>query len=135
LKESYLHGLLFLKYLRCRQGAFLEAYPYRISNMSKLKARCPKCQLKYSIEPSFYSSAMYVSYGVVTGVAIAVYVLTLLFEVNFEPTGILLSIILALILLMPYIGAVSKLIWAHLFFNYDATISQNIKLEKNDSRT
>tara|TARA_R110001632_G_scaffold194733_3_gene316189 strand:+ start:1262 stop:1522 length:261 start_codon:yes stop_codon:yes gene_type:complete len=78
---------------------------------------------------------MYVSYGVGAGVAIAVYVLTLLFGVDFGPTGILLSIILVLVLLMPYIGAVSKSIWDHWFFKYDATISQNIKLEKNDSRT
>jgi len=72
--------------------------------MNKVKARCPKCQLKYSIEPSFYSGAMYVSYGVGTGVAISVYVLTLLFELDLGPLGILLSIIIALILLMPYIG-------------------------------
>lgn len=130
-----MYSLLFLKCPRCRQGAFLEAHPYRISNMNKVMARCPKCQLKYSIEPSFYSGAMYVSYGVGTGVAISVYVLTLLFGLDLGPSGILLSIIIALILLMPYIGAVSKSIWAHLFFKYDATIAQNIKLDKNDTRT
>lgn len=133
MKSTYLYSLLFLKCPRCRQGEFLEAHPYHLSNMNKVKERCPKCKLKYSIEPSFYTGSMYVSYGVGIAVAVAAYVLTLLFGFNFGPTGILITIILALLVLMPYIGAVSKSIWAHFFFKYDENLAQKCKLNYNDS--
>ena len=120
--KSIVYSILFLKCPQCREGEFLEAHPYKLSNMNKVKKNCPKCQLKYSIEPSFYTGSMYVSYGVGIAVAVAVYVLTLIFGLGFGPTGILTSIVIALIFTMPYIGAVSKSIWAHFFFKYDPTI-------------
>ena len=94
--------------------------------MNKVKEKCPKCGLKYSIEPAFYTGSMYVSYGVGIAVAVAAYVLTLIFGFNFGPTGILLSIVFALVVTMPYIGAVSKSIWAHFFFKYNPTIAKQV---------
>ncbi len=120
--KSIIYSILFLKCPQCREGEFLEAHPYKLSNMNKVKKNCPKCQLKYSIEPSFYTGSMYVSYGVGIAVAVGVYVLTLIFGLDFGPTGILTSIVIALIITMPYIGAVSKSIWAHFFFKYDPSI-------------
>jgi len=100
--------------------------------MNKVKESCPKCGLKYSIEPAFYTGSMYVSYGVGIAVAVAVYVLILIFGLDFGPTAILLSIVAALVLTMPYIGAVSKSIWAHFFFKYNPEIAKKVN---NDSRT
>ena len=114
LKDN-LYSILFLKCPRCHKGEFLEANPYNIKNMNKVKSHCPNCGLKYSIEPSFYTGSMYVSYAVGVAVAVAAYVLSLIFGCNFGPAGILISIIGALLILMPYIGAVSKSIWAHMF--------------------
>ncbi|MGJ8665870.1 MAG: DUF983 domain-containing protein [Patiriisocius sp.] len=99
--------------------------------MNKVKEYCPKCGLKYSIEPAFYTGAMYVSYAVGIAVAVAAYFLGLIFGFDFGPTGILLSIVGALVITMPYIGAVSKSIWAHFFFKYDSLIAKNVK---DDSR-
>ena len=131
MKRTYLYSLLFLKCPQCRHGEFLEANPYRLSNMNKVKEKCPKCGLKYSLEPAFYTGSMYVSYGVGIAVAVAAYVLTLIFGFDFGPSGILLSIVLALILTMPYIGAVSKSIWAHFFFKYNPEIAKKVS---NDTR-
>ncbi|GHC61916.1 DUF983 domain-containing protein [Ulvibacter litoralis] len=113
--KQTLYSILFLKCPRCHEGPFLEANPYHISKMNKVKSHCPNCNLKYSIEPSFYTGAMYVSYAVGVAVAVAAYVLLLIFGIDFGPTGIFLTIIGALLILMPYIGAVSKAIWAHIF--------------------
>lgn len=135
LGDSYVYSLLFLRCPRCRKGKFLEGHPYQLTNFNKVRERCPKCELKYSIEPSFYTGSMYVSYGVGIAVAVAVYVLTLIFGFDFGPTGILLSIIIALVITMPYIGAVSKSIWAHLFFKYDKNLAETIKNSENDTRT
>ncbi|WP_415371503.1 hypothetical protein [Patiriisocius sp. Uisw_047] len=76
------------------------------------------------MEPAFYTGAMYVSYGVGIAFAVATYLLTLIFGYDFGPTGILLSIIGVLLITMPYIGAVSKAIWAHFFFKYNPEIAK-----------
>lgn len=124
---SKLNSVLFLKCPRCHKGDFLAAHPYNLSNFNKVKERCPKCQLKYSMEPSFYYGSMYVSYAVGIAVAVAVFVLIKLFGLVMGPLGIFISIVVALIVLMPYIGAVSKSIWANIFFKYDASIAESIK--------
>ena len=77
VKGSKLYSIIFLKCPRCHTGEFLEANPYKLSNFNKVKERCPKCDLKYSIEPSFYTGSMYVSYGV--GIAVALSECTYLF--------------------------------------------------------
>jgi len=131
LTKTKIYSILFLKCPQCRKGKFLEAHPYKLSNMNKVKEACPKCGLKYSIEPAFYTGSMYVSYAVGVAVAIAAYLLSLIFGLHFGPIGILLSIVAVLLIAMPYIGAVSKSIWAHFFFKYNPEIA---KKTSNDSR-
>jgi len=125
-KGSKLYSILFLKCPRCQKGAFFEANPYKLSNFNKVKERCPKCELKYSIEPSFYTGSMYVSYGVGIAVAVAVYVLTVLFELNLNIKELFFLIVFTLVLAMPWIAAVSKSIWANLFFKYDKQLADQI---------
>ncbi len=126
-KGSKLYSILFLKCPRCHKGEFLEANPYRLSNFNKVKDRCPKCELKYSIEPSFYTGSMYVSYGVGIAVAVAVYILTSIFGLDVRISTLFILIVIALILTGPYIAAVSKSIWANIFFKYDKNIAEDIK--------
>lgn len=118
--------MLFLKCPRCHKGAFLEANPYRLRNFNKVKERCPKCALKYSIEPSFYTGSTYVSYAVGIAVAVAVYVWALLFGLELGIATLFALIVAALVLAMPWIAAVSKSIWAHLFFKYDSEIANKV---------
>lgn len=132
IHKSIITSILFLKCPQCRQGDFLEASPYKFSKMNKLHKNCPKCGLKYSLEPSFYTGSMYVSYGVGVAVAVAVYMVLLLLGLADDPLNIFLAILVTLVLTFPYIGAVSKSIWAHIFFDYDPVIAQKVK---NDPRT
>jgi len=127
MKESYLYSVLFLKCPRCRQGKFLEAHPYKISKMNHVRDRCPKCDLKYSIEPSFFTGSMYVSYGVGIAFAVATYVILLILGLADNPLTIFIAVVVILALTFPYIGAVSKAIWAHLFIKYDPVIAQQVK--------
>ncbi len=126
-KGSKLYSILFLKCPRCHKGSFLEANPYNLGKFNKVKKNCPKCGLKYSIEPSFYYGSMYVSYAVGIAVAVAIYVLTLVFGLDFGPLPLFVTIVIGLILAMPYIGAVSKSIWANFFFKYDKAMADTIK--------
>lgn len=125
-KGSKLYSIIFLSCPRCHKGKFFEANPYKLSNFNKVKERCPKCDLKYSIEPSFYTGSMYVSYAVGIAVAVATYVLILLFGLNLSLPTLFITIVVVLILTMPWIAAVSKSIWANMFFKYDNEIAQKI---------
>jgi uncharacterized protein (DUF983 family) len=126
-KGSKLYSILFLKCPRCHEGAFLQNHPYKLSSINKVREECPQCSLKYKIEPSFYYGSMYVSYAVGVAVAVAVYVLILLFGLDLGLAGIFGSIVGALVVLMPYIGAVSKSIWANFFFKYDGEVASKVK--------
>jgi len=126
-KGSKIYSILFLKCPRCHEGAFLENHPYNLSSMNSVRDTCPKCGLKYKMEPSFYFGSMYVSYGVGVALAVAVYVLMLLMGIDLGIAGIFGVIIATLVLLMPYIGAISKSIWANFFFKYDEGIAQKAK--------
>lgn len=75
---------------------------------------------------------MYVSYGVGIACAVATYVLLAIFDRASHPLTICISILVVLALSFPYIGAVSKALWAHLFFKYDANIAKKVM---NDTRT
>ncbi len=122
-----LKSVLFLKCPRCTEGKFLEKPPYSFST-NKVLDKCPRCKVNYHLETSFYTGSMYVSYAV--GVAIGVTVFVLSYVVIGWPTnplGIFGIIVLVLILLMPYISAVSKSIWAHFFIQYNKNLADKMK--------
>lgn len=79
------------------------------------------------MEPSFYYGSMYVSYAVGVAVAMAVYVLIYISGLDLGVGGIFGVIVAALVLLMPYIGAVSKSIWANFFFKYDEAVARKVR--------
>ncbi len=78
------------------------------------------------MEPSFYTESMYVSYGVGIAVAVAAYVLTLIFGLQLKVSTLFAVIFVSLILAMPWIAAVSKSIWANIFFKFDKKIAQEV---------
>ncbi len=127
MAHTAIYSALFLKCPRCRQGKLLEASPYKVSNFNKVRNRCPKCNLKYAIEPSFFYGSMYVSYGVGVAIAVATFMIMLILGVADNPLLIFVAIVLVLAISFPYIGAVSKSIWAHIFIKYDAEIAAKVK--------
>ena len=97
----------------------LVSQPYDLSKFNKIREHCSNCELKFKIEPSFFYGSMYVSYGVGVGISIALYLMQFLLELKLGMIQIFSLISVSLILLMPYINALSKVIWANLFFRYD----------------
>lgn len=96
------------------------ANPYRFSTMGEVKDKCEVCGLDLKPEPGFYYGAMYVSYAL--GVAVFV---TIWASCNwfFDNVGVWTQISLVLIALIglgPYLYALSKVIWANIFFSYKA---------------
>ncbi len=127
VKGGKLYSIIFLKCPRCHEGPFLRSHPYDLRNMNRVRESCPVCHLKYRIEPSFYYGSMYVSYGVGVALAIAVFLLILILGVSLSAGAIFGVIAGVLVLLMPWIGAVSKIIWANFFFKYDPESARKVQ--------
>ena len=120
-----LQSILLLKSPRCRKGNLLEAHPYKLSKFNKVNQSCNHCALQFKIEPSFFYGSMYVSYGLGEALSIAVYLLLLISGISSSLKFYFLIISGVLILLMPYINALSKVICAGFFFKFDSNYATN----------
>ena len=117
-KENKLNSIVNILCPQCHKGTFLEKAPYDFSEFTKVRSNCASCGLKYSLEPSFYFGSMFVSYAL--GVALMVGIIAASYwttgTFSFQNTFIVICIVL--MLLGPYINALSKIIWANIFFSY-----------------
>jgi len=114
-----IQSILFLKCPRCREGSLLVGHPYQVRNLNKVNESCSVCQLNFKIETGFFYGSMYVSYGLGVALSITVYIFLSLLGMVDKPLNIFFIICGTLIALMPYINALSKVIWAGLFLKYD----------------
>ncbi|WP_300664194.1 DUF983 domain-containing protein [Fluviicola sp.] len=132
-KGSKLNSVFKMKCPRCQEGEFFISHPYDMKNLGKIHSNCSKCGLKYEKEVGFYYGAMYASYAL--GVALFV---TCWVSFNFffpgAGTWTQIAIISGLsIFLSPYLYALSKIIWANLFFSYDPDAIKNYQSSKGST--
>jgi len=91
---------------------------YKPSETLKMHDRCPHCDTKFKIEPSFFYGAMYVSYAVGVAIGVAAFIIAYLF-IGLDRFYTFLAIVAALIVLLPVILILSRNIWINFFFNFD----------------
>ena len=122
LKKTKLYSILNFKCPRCHKGEFLECRNvYNLKKAGNLREKCDCCDLKYSREPGFYFGAMFVSYALGVALFVTTWVATAVLYPQYS-AELLLGIIIALIITLgPYLYALSKIIWANLFFHYEGT--------------
>jgi len=126
-KGTKLYSILTLKCPRCHEGSFYKGHPYRYSAMGRVEDHCEKCDLKYNIEPSFFQGSYYVVYALGVALLVTVAVLVFLFYPEAGPLDYLLSIIVSLLILSPWLYALSKIIWINFFIKYDKNILKKSK--------
>ena len=118
-KGSKLNSILTGTCPRCQnESMYLDKNPLHFSKLIKMNERCSHCDLKYEIEPSFFYGAMYVSYGLNVGLSIATFVISyLIFKSSIKTSFI--SILVANILLFPFVLRWSRNIYINMFVSYD----------------
>jgi len=124
-KGSKAYSVLKMKCPNCQEGNFFEGHPYKYSTMGQVKEQCPECNIKYSIEPGFYQGSYYVTYGLSVGLFIVVWALMSIFMPESGPIMLIVVITLSLLGLSPLLYALSKIIWANVFFNYSKDLPDN----------
>ncbi len=115
-----LYSIFKFKCPRCHKGEFLvEKNPYKFKHLGEVKECCSNCKLRYSPEVGFYYGAMYVSYALGIALFVSIWVaLTVLYH-NYTSIFLISLLFISLIVLGPYLYALSKIIWANLFFHYE----------------
>lgn len=119
LKGNKLYSILTGACPVCHEESmYKEKNPYKVSAIFDMHERCPNCNTKFKIEPSFFFGAMYVSYGVGIAFAVAAFILSYFV---FKATLLIsfLIIVATLFVFLPVIVRLSRNIWVNFFFSYD----------------
>lgn len=118
-KATKLYSIVKFKCPYCHEGAFFVSHPYDLSRAGDLHPACPRCGRKYSIEPGFYYGAMYVAYAIGVAMCVSVWVAMMVLAPRL---GILPQILIISGVMLfggPFFYALSKIIWANMFFTYE----------------
>lgn len=95
-------------------------YPlWKVTKFDQMHKYCPECGLRFEREPGFFIGAMYVSYGLTTGIILATaMVLFYLFD---DPSPfVYIGVSIALIVIsVPFTFRASRVLYIHLFSGVD----------------
>ena len=125
-KGSKLNSILSGCCPKCHEeNMFIDKNPYHLANVYKMHEKCSHCGTKYSIEPSFFYGAMYVSYGLGVALAVAAFIISfLIFESSLKNSFI--AIVVSLVIFMPVIMRLSRNIWINMFITYDKNWNEKL---------
>ncbi len=116
-KGSKLYSVLHGVCPRCQESKIFKYHPYKSIDFTQMHKRCSHCGQSFEPEPDFYQGAMYVSYGLSTGLFLTVgAVMLFLLEIEIWITFITIGVIA--IVLLPVIFRVSRIAWLNLFVKY-----------------
>jgi uncharacterized protein (DUF983 family) len=118
LKGSKLYSILHLKCPFCHEGEFFLSHPYDLKHAGDLHEACPICHRKYEKEPGFYYGAMFVSYAIGIAFSLACFGITWWIAPHLSIWGFMIVVVGLMVLAAPYLYALSKIMWANMFFSY-----------------
>ena len=120
-KGSKFYSVFHNKCPQCQAGNFFQ-FPVSLNFKKNLKIyeNCDSCGLKYMIEPSFFYGAMYVSYALTVGLAIAIFILGYILNLSLITSFI--AILVILLGLTPVTMRISRLIYINMFVHFKEKI-------------
>ncbi|WP_092894825.1 DUF983 domain-containing protein [Algoriphagus aquimarinus] len=79
---------------------------------------CAHCEQSFEPEPGYYFGAMFISYGINTGIFIAAWIALTVIKPDYSLTLLLTLLGVAAIVFLPFIYRVSRSIWIAIFIPY-----------------
>lgn len=117
--SNKLKSIFGMKCPACLKGdLFVTKNPYRIKGLYTMPENCSCCGEKFTPEPGFYFGAMYVSYGITVGMAVAIMVSNNVFNWNMSIFNKVLLIGSCIFLSIPMLFRISRSIWINIFVAY-----------------
>ncbi|AWI26083.1 DUF983 domain-containing protein [Flavobacterium pallidum] len=108
---------------KCQAGKmYTHKNPYNLTKMLTMHEHCSHCGFQFMIEPNFFFGAMYVSYGLAVMAGLFTFLITHYgFHAGVDVSFI--SILTALLVLLPLITRLSRSIYINIFVNYEKALS------------
>ena len=94
-----LQAMLNAKCPRCRRGDLFKTSMYGIKSQ-KMHQACPKCNLRFEVEPGYFYAAMYVAYGFNVILSIVVGMLTFYITGETESPWVYVAVIFVFSLIL-----------------------------------
>ncbi|PWG04662.1 DUF983 domain-containing protein [Polaribacter aquimarinus] len=124
-KGTKLYSISKAKCPRCHEGDFFKyGVTLNPNKIIQLHDNCPKCNLKYMMEPSFFYGAMYVNYGIIVALFVAVFIICKLI-LDLTIIQSFAAIIITSLILAPFNLRLSRIIWINMFVKYDEKATSN----------
>lgn len=109
-----MQAMIHAKCPRCRRGDMFKTPMYGFASQ-KMYDSCPKCGLKYELEPGYFYVAMYIGYAINVALAVTVGILTYLITRETESPWVYVAVIFILsLILAPANFRYSRVILLHL---------------------
>jgi uncharacterized protein (DUF983 family) len=122
-KGTRLYSILYHKCPRCHESNLFRSNAYDLKHFTEMPEQCECCGQRFTLEPAFYSGAMYVSYALQVALITAVYV-ALRVLLNPETEIYIYATIAVSILLVPIILRLSRSVYINFFIDYDKKYCQ-----------
>lgn len=117
-------AILKAKCPQCQSGKMFKKSALKLNSFTEMFDTCSVCGLKYEVEPGFFWGAMYVSYGITTGMMLVIGALVYIIsghEARFW--GYIIPIFLAMSSSIPFTYRYSRVLMLYYFspvrFNKD----------------
>lgn len=104
---------------QCREGRLFKYKFWNIFKFSQMHENCPKCNLRYEVEPGFWFGAMYVSYALTVGIMIVGGVVIYNFFNDPPALGYVVPITIASLVAVPFNFRIARTVFIHLFSGVD----------------
>lgn len=103
---------------QCRRHSVFSYKTYDLYRFLIMPKNCPKCNLRFELQPGFFFGAMYISYAISVALFVSLFVaMYILFHPI--PSWIYFSVVIGLIFLIsPLNFRFSRLIWLYIFVRY-----------------
>jgi uncharacterized protein (DUF983 family) len=117
-------AVLKAKCPQCQSGKMFKKSALKLNGFTEMFDTCSVCGLTFEVEPGFFWGAMYVSYGITTGMMLVIGVLVYTFS-NHEARfwGYIIPIFLAMFSSIPFTYRYSRVLMLYYFspvrFNKD----------------
>ena len=118
-RGTKIYSVLNGKCPRCHEGDFFKyKFTFNPSKITQLHDNCPKCNLRYMMEPSFFYGAMYINYGITVALSVVTFLIaSLVFGAALLQS--FAAIIVTLLLLTPLNLRLSRIIWINMFVKFE----------------
>ena len=114
-KGTKLYSIIKFKCPSCNEGNFFISHPYNFKTTGDVLDQCPKCSVKYMLEPGFYQGALYVAYGLGVALFLLIWLLCTIFFPSLSAWIQISLVAISSILLGPLLFSLSKIIYANIF--------------------